>query len=142
MFKLWDKEKGEFIRKGDYSKFYIDYLGCIWKFTTKEDPDFPPYDKEKVPFCLLDVSTKFIKVDAIGLKDREGNEIYEGHVCSQLFNPYNQAEEKVRETGIIKRSPTQGVLVGNKPIWVHDVKILVHSFEHEGKKILEGLKWK
>jgi len=57
-----------------------------------------------------------------GLKDKNGKEIYEGDICREVF----QGEY----VGEVTFSPTQGYLVGNRPIWPHDIEVIGNIYEN------------
>ena len=61
-----------------------------------------------------------------GLRDKNKNEIYEGDICKQVFNGADTATT----IGEVKIESTRGVVVGNMPIWPHDVEIIGNIYEN------------
>lgn len=61
---------------------------------------------------------------------KTGEDIYEGHICRQTFNHKTSVGE-------VRFSPSQGWLVGNWPLWPHDIEIIDNEPENPelfGKK--------
>ena len=58
------------------------------------------------------------------LDTKTGEEIYEKDICRQTFNHKTSVGE-------VRFSPSQGWLVGNWPLWPHDIEIIGNVFQNK-----------
>lgn len=101
-FRAWDKKK---------KKMFKPY---VLTFPLNGNIAIAPCQSKKVDAILMQYT---------GIEDTKGREIYEGDICTQLFNGKRTTGEVIIET-------TRGVVVGGIPIWPHYVEIIGNLYEN------------